>query len=89
MVMLHDPDLIRKIQTLFSDELMAEVETPDADLLQAGVLDSLKLVELLLHLEQRFGLTVAMEELDTEDFRSIHSIARLVAGRGAGQIAHD
>lgn len=79
--MRSDPDLIREIQTLFSDQLLTEVETPDADLLQAGILDSLKLVELLFHLEQRFGFTVAMEELDTEDFRSIHSMARLVAGR--------
>jgi len=36
-------------------------------------------VELIFHLSRQAGFTVAMDQLDTEDFRSIRSIARLAA----------
>lgn len=81
--MLLDPKLVTELHSLFSDKLLVEIDAPDADLLQTGVLDSLKLVELLLHLEQDLGVSVPMDELDTEDFRSLDSIARLVASRRA------
>lgn len=77
--MLADGDLVREIQTLFSEKLMVEVETPETDLLEAGILNSLRLVELLLHLEQQFGLAISIAELDTEDLRSVHAIADIVA----------
>jgi len=59
--MLPDQELVDEVQRLFSEKLMVEVESPDADLLQAGILDSLRLVELIFHLEQTAGFTVAMD----------------------------
>jgi acyl carrier protein len=45
------------------------------------------LVELLLQLEQEFGIDVVMADLDVDDFRTVNSIAafvtRLSAGEGA------
>jgi hypothetical protein len=37
-----------------------------------------------MHLEERFGLRVAVEDLEIEDLRSIHAIARLVARQKHG-----
>lgn len=71
-------ELIQEIQTLFVEKLTLEVPAPDQNLLESGALDSLRLVELLFSLEQHFGIRVAMEELDTEDLRSIESIAQFV-----------
>ena len=79
--MLSDEKLAREIQALLSEKLMAQVDSPDTDLLEAGVLDSLSLVRLLTHLEEHFGLKVVMEELEIEDFRSIRSIACFVASQ--------
>jgi acyl carrier protein len=71
-------ELIQEIQALFAEKLMLEVPAPDQNLLESGALDSLRLVELLFSLEQHFGIRIAMEELDTEDLRSIESIAQFV-----------
>jgi len=45
------------------------------------VLDSLTLIQLLIHLEERFRITISLEELEIEDLRSIGSIVRLVEDR--------
>ena len=79
--MLHDGDLASEIHRLLAEKLFVELDSPDVDLLQAGVLDSLALIQLLLHLEQQFGIKIAVDELEIDDFRTITSIARLVASQ--------
>ena len=76
--MLPEEEVASEVQTLLSEKLTAQVTSLDADLLEAGVLDSLALVQLVMHLEERFGFKVAMEELEIEDLRTIRSIARLI-----------
>jgi D-alanine--poly(phosphoribitol) ligase subunit 2 len=76
-------DWVREIQTLFAEKLFVEVESPDTDLFQQGILDSMSLVELLLQLEQTYGFTVSIMDLDTEDIRTIRKIAELVSAREA------
>lgn len=66
------------IRQLLSEKLMVEVDSPDADLLNAGILDSLALVQLLLHLEELFGVKIPLNELEIDDLRSISSIAKMV-----------
>ena len=68
------------IAELISTQLSVEVGSPDEDLLSSGVLDSLTLIQLLVALEQHFGVRIPLEELEIEDIRSIRSIARLVEG---------
>ena len=46
-------------------------------------LDDMAFVELLLNLERTFGLKVAVEELEIENFRSIRKIADFVMARDA------
>jgi len=78
----EDPmPLTSEIAQLINDQLLVEVSSLDDDLLAAGVLDSLTLVQLLFDLERRFGVTIPLEELEIDDFRSVHSIARLVQAR--------
>jgi D-alanine--poly(phosphoribitol) ligase subunit 2 len=72
-------ELAGAIQEILSEKLLVEVDSPGSDLLQAGLLDSLALIQLLVHLEERFGVKISLDELEIEDLRSIHSIARLVA----------
>lgn len=79
--MPSEEDVGSEIQTLLEEKLLLEVKSWETDLLEAGILDSLSLVQLLMHLEERFGFKVAMEELDIEDLRSIRSLARLVASK--------
>ncbi len=51
---------------------------PETDLVETGALDSLALVELLVAVEQDFGIRFAPEELEIERFRSLAALAELV-----------
>lgn len=70
--------LAGEIGGLISTKLLVDVASPDEDLLTTGVLDSMTLIQLLVNLEEYFGIRIPMEELEIEDLRSIESIARLV-----------
>ncbi|MGH2566809.1 MAG: acyl carrier protein [Bacteroidota bacterium] len=66
------------ISKIFSEKLNLEVPSFDTDLIGEGVLDSLMFVEFLLHLEQRFGVKISLEELEIDNFRSINAIAGFI-----------
>jgi methoxymalonate biosynthesis acyl carrier protein len=53
----------------------------DEPIIENGVLTSLQTVELVMFLEERFGLMVEDEELNEENFGSVNAIAGLVAGK--------
>jgi acyl carrier protein len=72
------PDCVGRLTKIFAEKLLVEVESPETDLLDTGILDSMSFVELLLNLELEFGFRVEMETLDMENFRSIARIAELV-----------
>lgn len=50
-------------------------------LLDAQVLDSLGILELVGYLEETFGIEVTDDDLSPENFDSIGALARFVAGR--------
>ena len=66
------------VMRLFTERLMIAVSDPHADLLGSGLLDSAGLVDLLLLLEERFGIRLNLEDLDMDDFHNCDSIAALV-----------
>ncbi|MDP9424451.1 MAG: acyl carrier protein [Actinomycetota bacterium] len=55
----------------------------DEQLIENGVLTSLQTVELVMFLEDRFGVTVEDEELDEENFASVRTIADLLTSKSA------
>jgi acyl carrier protein len=73
-----------RVQRLFVETLNVEVPSPDTDLIDGGLLDSLALVELLFALEREFAVTIPLENLDIDSFRSIRSIAELLETTKAG-----
>ena len=75
------PPLVRTIGKLIAEKLLVEVQSPEDDLLATGVLDSLSLIELLLNLEQHFGMKIPLDELQIEDVRSVRSIANMVESK--------
>ena len=79
--MSENRTLNHRIAILFSAKLNLEVPSTDTDLLEAGLLDSLTFVDLLLCLEQEFGARVSLEELEIDNFRSIEKIAEYVTNR--------
>ena len=70
---LHD-----QIRAFFSEKLSVEVSSLDTDLVQAGILDSLALVELLTYIEEEFEAEIPLEDIGIEDFHSIAKITEYV-----------
>jgi len=71
--------LCERINALFSRALHLDVPSIDTDLFETGVLDSLAFVDLILALEQEFGVTPSVDDLESENFKSIARIAAFVA----------
>lgn len=77
--MEHSPTLQADIASLLLERLNVEVPSVHADLIKTGLLDSLKIVELLVELESRFGIKIPLKEIEIHHFRSVKSIAGFVA----------
>ncbi len=76
--------LTGRIAQVFADRLNTEVPAPDTDLFETGILDSLRFVELLAALEETFGIRIAVEDLEIDDFRSLAQIGNFLAEKRAG-----
>jgi acyl carrier protein len=76
-------ELCQKLIKTFAEKLNVEAPTVETDLVNAGLLDSLALVELLLHLEQEYGVQISLDELAIDNFRSISSIAQFLQHQAA------
>ena len=81
-VQLHD-GVESKVHRIFRDSLELDVEV-DTDVISGGLLDSLAFVQLLVSLEEEFGLEVDLAEMELEDFSTVSRIARLVSANGNG-----
>jgi D-alanine--poly(phosphoribitol) ligase subunit 2 len=68
-----------RVRRLFVDALNIEVPSEDTDLIEAGYIDSLALVELLFAIEREFSVTVPLDEIEIDNFRDLRRISELVA----------
>jgi D-alanine--poly(phosphoribitol) ligase subunit 2 len=75
--------LHEQISEIFLRSLNVEVPSPDTELFESGLLDSLAFVELLLAIERDFGVTTAVDDLEVDNFRSVARIAEFVTARMA------
>jgi acyl carrier protein len=67
-----------RLSAVFSEFLHVEVPSADTDLFEAGILDSQRFVELVLHLEQNFQTHIDIQDFEIENFRCIQKIATLI-----------
>lgn len=71
-------NLVSELNALFLNKLNVRVLTPDTNLLESGLLDSMQIVELRMQIEQQFGLHIDLKGIDFDDFCSFARIARLI-----------
>jgi acyl carrier protein len=72
-------ELTPKVRAIFADTLNIDVPSDETDLIEAGYIDSLALVELLFAIEREFSVSVPLDELEIDDFRNVRSISELIA----------
>ena len=71
--------LLDMIEELCGDEIVRE--DPDIDLLEEGLIDSLDYIELLLKIEDEFGLKLSPVELTREEMATPNRIIAVVEKR--------
>jgi D-alanine--poly(phosphoribitol) ligase subunit 2 len=54
-------------------------ENPDIELFESGLLDSFGTVELLVQVEERFGITVPITEFDRDTWNTPNNIVKQLA----------
>ena len=67
-----------KINAVFVQHLHVQPPSPDMDLIENGMIDSLTLVELIARLEQEFSIRIPLADVDLNHFRSIDRIDQFV-----------
>jgi acyl carrier protein len=81
------------VETVINDYISRElVHDPallpladDTSLLEAGILDSLALLRMVVFLEERFGITVGDADLLPENFASVNAICAYIRARQPGK----
>lgn len=73
-----------KIKEFLSRFFKSHDLQPDEDIFALGFVNSLLAMQLVAFVEKEFGVQVADEDLDLDNFRSINAISNLVARKTAG-----
>lgn len=79
--MSHAVDLTEQVSELLRRTVSIEVSSPDLDLIEGGLLDSLTFVEILLSIEAEYGVEIGVGAFEIDDFRTVRRIAEFVARR--------
>jgi acyl carrier protein len=81
--MAGDAGVSERVQRLFVETLNIQVPSEEADLIESGLIDSLALVELLFAIEREFSVSLPLDDLEIENFRSVSRISEVIAGAQA------
>ena len=73
-----DPRVCERIARLIREGVGVDVPSPNTDLIETGLLDSLALVSLLAEIEREFGFELPLDTLEVDDFRTVESAASYV-----------
>ena len=71
----HYGDRVGQILQRVTGQTVAD----DVNLFESGILDSLKLINLILELEEGFGVSIAENDLNFDNFRSRNAICEALA----------
>ena len=81
-----DPSKHAIRQFILSSVALAHLDD-DADLFEAGIVNSLFAVQLLAFVEKTFAIEVGMDDLDIDNFKSVNATAAFVQRRNGGATA--
>ena len=86
---------MRSLESIHADVLAflkkrasVAVPSPETDLIEAGVLDSLVLIDLLVFLEEEYGVRLPVDKLEIDQVRSVARISSLIEQNDKGIAPH-
>lgn len=78
---MHDAANVARIQQYINSSFVrpgGRPVGPDESLLDSGMLDSVGIAELIVHLEMEYGIRVTDEEIIPDNFETVERVAALV-----------
>lgn len=82
MTVTHDISTIeQQLRDYIAQKILLASRFPyrdDTSFLESGIIDSLKLLDILLHIEKAYRITVADDEMVPDNFDSISKIANFI-----------
>jgi D-alanine--poly(phosphoribitol) ligase subunit 2 len=79
----QDGAVPERIRMLVEERLGIDVPDVGTDLIEAGLLDSLALVTLIVALEDEFAVALPLDDFDVDRFRSVDAMSAFLAAAGA------
>lgn len=84
---MNDERIEDQLKKMIVERLFLDVEPDDIDdsdsLMEKYDIDSIRLFEMVIGIEELFGIVIDEEEFDVGLFRDVGSIAGYVRGKGA------
>lgn len=75
---------VASVRNFITGRIDTESVGDDEDIFEAGLVSSMFVMELVLFVEQAFGVEVDGEDLEFDNFRSISAVANFADSRRAG-----
>jgi acyl carrier protein len=73
------------IAAFVKNTLNIDIQSLEHDLIEAGILDSLMLVELVLYIEEAFNVSPSLEDLEIHNFATVSRMANFVTAKRLGR----
>jgi len=70
-------EIIAKLKTLIEDHTGTTIDGPDQDL----DIDSFTMMLIITYVDQEMGITIDMDSLDFDSFKSLTTFADIVVGK--------
>lgn len=75
---MREEDIEERLVIYIRDELQVDIKDRNQDLVKEGAIDSFNMIQLLQFIEDSFKVSIDIEELDLDSFKSVKSIAEKI-----------
>ncbi|WP_157124687.1 acyl carrier protein [Nocardia pseudovaccinii] len=83
-VVARHAELAEELRAYFGSIAAAELGSDD-DIFALGLVNSLRALEIVVHVEQTYGISVEVEDLDLDNFRTAARAAAYVERKRSGK----
>ena len=78
---MTETDVEQAILAFLRERFGVELPSASANLIETGILDSMMFVDLIVLIEERFGVVAELDDLEIENFATVARMAQFVVER--------
>jgi methoxymalonate biosynthesis acyl carrier protein len=79
-------EVLAELTGFFATATAGNTPGPDEDYFALGLVNSLLALELVAHVERRFGIEVDVEDLDLDNFRTLNRVTAFVCRKRSARL---